>query len=97
MAKASKAKQFLLKEVVFLLCQTGNSANWEDCTFLELAQWHDGIGAVSPVAIELHQDTRRRRKSAVCRYAEEPQAEVDGGVPGKSLKKGECGEVRYCS
>lgn len=52
--------------------------NWEDCTFLELAQWHDGIGAVSPVAIELHQDNRRRRKSAVCRYAEEPQAEVLG-------------------
>lgn len=48
----------------------------QDCTFLELAQWHDGIGAVSPVAIELHQDTRRRRKSAVCRYAEEPQAEA---------------------
>lgn len=58
--------------------------NWEDCTFLELAQWHDGIGAVSPVAIELHQDTRRRRKSAVCRYAEEPQAEVDGGCLGKA-------------
>lgn len=50
----------------------------EDCTFLEVAQWHEAtLGpSATPVALELHHDPRRRRSSVVCKYAKEAQAEA---------------------
>lgn len=50
----------------------------EDCTFLEVAQWHEAtLGpSATPLALELHHDPRRRRSSVVCKYAKEAQAEA---------------------
>ena len=62
---------------------------FQDCTFLEVAQWHEAtLGpSATPLALELHHDPRRRRSSVVCKYAKEAQAEARSEGTGRNWKE----------